>query len=565
MKTTRTTIELLEPRIAPATFTVINLNDAGPGSLRDALDKADMQAGADTIVFRLPAPPANSENMIELTGELVSKGNVTIKGPGAGRLIIDGNDLGRVLRIDDGVATTDSPTTISGLSIVNGQTAGDGGGVLSNESLTLKNVVVSGNFGAIGGGVAVFGDATAGTKASVISSFLAGNRSNDTGGGLAFTEVKAVAISKTTVLGNSAQSAGGIFASTHVAGTGIAITGSVISSNFSAGSAGGLLVADHNPSATSKAVISGTKIIGNHSAGATDGGGGVFIAAGDAVISGSTISNNTALYAGGGLDAKGFTSLTISGSTFSGNETRDDATSTDGGGGLHIQGNNAGAPLPVKISGTRVTDNRSDIYGGGLLALNGITLTISGSTFSGNTADEAGGGLSTRGTGAGGKVDLTVTGSVFADNVASFGGGGIAASALEGVVSISGSKVTGNQSSFGGAGIEARSTVGSVTIKNVVASGNDGSDGGGLLIFNTAEFKVSGGSFTGNAAFEGGGIHILNSTGSILGAKISGNVAIGTGGGVFADAMSAVTLQVAKVIANNAPVAPNVSGSFTFV
>ncbi len=558
-------IELLEPRIAPATFTVINLNDAGAGSLRDALDKADMQPGADTISFRLPPPPANSENIIELTGELVSKGNVTIKGPGAGRLIIDGNDLGRILRIDDGVAATDSPTTISGLSIVNGQTTGDGGGVLSHESLTLKSVVVSGNAGAIGGGVAVFGDATAGTKASVSGSFFTGNQSSDTGGGLALVGLKSIAISKTTALGNSAQSSGGIFARTDVSGTGIVITGSVITANFSAGGAGGLFLADGNPSATSKAVVSGTKITGNHSAGATDGGGGVFVGMGDAVISGSTISNNTAFYAGGGLDAKGFTSLTISGSTFSGNETRDDATSTDGGGGLHIQGNNAGDPLPVKISGTRVIDNRSTIYGGGLLALNGITLTISGSTFSGNTAGEAGGGLSTRGSGAAGKVDLTVIGSVFADNVASFGGGGIAATALEGQVSISASKVIGNRTSFGGAGIEARSMVGSVTIKNVVASGNDGSDGGGLFIFSTADFKVIGGSFTGNAAFEGGGIHIQNSTGSILGAKVSGNAAIAAAGGVFADATSVVTLQVAKVIANSAPVAPNVSGSYTFV
>jgi hypothetical protein len=39
--------ELLEFRIAPATFIVTSLADAGPGSLRDAND----QAGADVIVF----------------------------------------------------------------------------------------------------------------------------------------------------------------------------------------------------------------------------------------------------------------------------------------------------------------------------------------------------------------------------------------------------------------------------------------------------------------------------------------------------------------------------------
>jgi hypothetical protein len=72
--------------------------------------------------------------------------------------------------------------------------------------------------------------------------------------------------------------------------------------------------------------------------------------------------------------------------------------------------------------------------------------------------------------------------------------------------------------------------------------------------------EVSGGFFTAN----GGGIYAVNSTGSILGVRISGNTATGKGGGVF-EFSSTITFEVAKVIANSAPVDPDVSGAFTFI
>ncbi|MEA3186205.1 MAG: hypothetical protein QOD99_35, partial [Chthoniobacter sp.] len=110
MKTITSSIEPLEARIAPATFIVTNLTDADPGSLRDMLAQADTRSGSDTIIFHLPAPPVHSENVIKLTGgELTSLGNVIIKGPGAGKLIIDGQNAHRIFHLDDTAATTDSP------------------------------------------------------------------------------------------------------------------------------------------------------------------------------------------------------------------------------------------------------------------------------------------------------------------------------------------------------------------------------------------------------------------------------------------------------------------------
>lgn len=48
----------LETRVAPAIFTVTTLADSGPGSLRDALAKADTEPGPDKVVFKLPTPVA---------------------------------------------------------------------------------------------------------------------------------------------------------------------------------------------------------------------------------------------------------------------------------------------------------------------------------------------------------------------------------------------------------------------------------------------------------------------------------------------------------------------------
>src|SRR5258707_10549887 len=64
-----------------ATITVTNTNDSGPGSLRQALANAN---NGDTINF------AVTGTISLFSGELVIGKNVTIVGPGANRLAIDG-------------------------------------------------------------------------------------------------------------------------------------------------------------------------------------------------------------------------------------------------------------------------------------------------------------------------------------------------------------------------------------------------------------------------------------------------------------------------------------------
>ena len=110
-----------------ATVTVTNTNDSGPGSLRQAL--ADANDG-DTITF------AVSGTITLTSGGLPVTKNLTISGPGADQLSIDGNQALLVFGI-----FPDKTAAISGLTVRNGQIG------IWNEQATasINNCVISGH------------------------------------------------------------------------------------------------------------------------------------------------------------------------------------------------------------------------------------------------------------------------------------------------------------------------------------------------------------------------------------------------------------------------------------
>ena len=90
-----------------ATITVTNTNDSGPGSLRQALAVAH---DGDSITFAV-------SGVITLTsGGLGVTKNVTISGPGANQLAVDGNQALFVFGV-----FPQRTVSISGLSIRNAQ------------------------------------------------------------------------------------------------------------------------------------------------------------------------------------------------------------------------------------------------------------------------------------------------------------------------------------------------------------------------------------------------------------------------------------------------------------
>ena len=131
-----------------ATITVTYTNDSGGGSLRQAL--ADANDG-DTINFSLITPAT-----ITLTsGELLVNKSVTISGPGADQLSVNGNASSRVFHISPG-----KTVTISDLTITNGYAYQASGGGIYNEyaTLTINNCIISGNSASGGGGIVNYGE-----------------------------------------------------------------------------------------------------------------------------------------------------------------------------------------------------------------------------------------------------------------------------------------------------------------------------------------------------------------------------------------------------------------------
>jgi len=108
-----------------AIITVTNTNDDGPGSLRQALAIAN---NGDRINFAV----TGTITLID-DGLLVNK-NVTVSGPGANQLSIDGSNTSQgVFHV-----VSDEAVTISGLTVTNG-----GIGIANDEAiLTVSNCVV---------------------------------------------------------------------------------------------------------------------------------------------------------------------------------------------------------------------------------------------------------------------------------------------------------------------------------------------------------------------------------------------------------------------------------------
>jgi hypothetical protein len=143
-----------------ADFLVTNTDDGGAGSFRQAVFAANTTPGADTISF------AVTGTITLTTGQVLISEALTINGPGSGLLTISGNNASRVLVAVTPVAmgedicdlaSADFPVAISGLTIANGVrdvANSQGGGLYSEKTLTLTDVVLTNNTAFAGGGMA---------------------------------------------------------------------------------------------------------------------------------------------------------------------------------------------------------------------------------------------------------------------------------------------------------------------------------------------------------------------------------------------------------------------------
>jgi hypothetical protein len=183
---------VLEGRCLPSTVT--NLDDAGAGSLRQAI--ADTKAGG-TVDF----DEGLAGTILLRTGQLAITKDLTIVGPGADVITVSGNHASRVFNI--GATFT---VDISGLTIADGGGVAEGGGIFNAGTLTVTSSTLSGNSASdIGGGILNnFGTLT------VTNSTLSGNSASLSGGGIS-TPGRITHSRNTIIAGNTAANGPDVF------------------------------------------------------------------------------------------------------------------------------------------------------------------------------------------------------------------------------------------------------------------------------------------------------------------------------------------------------------------
>jgi predicted outer membrane repeat protein len=314
---------------APASIIVVtDANDSGPGSLRNALTVAN---DGDTI-----DATGVSGTILLTSGELQITRNVTINGPGAKNLAVNGNAISRVFE------NFASNVTISGFTVTNGlpllPDSNGGGGILNHGGLTLTGSrIISNNaggvppFGSNGGGI----NSNGGGTLTVTNSVISGNNSGGSqgwGGGLLFSGGGTLTVTNSVIINNSSGSGGGIYADGGI----VTVSNSTISGNMGVCNEGGGIATNNAQLTVMNSTISGN--VANN--------GGAFCGAGAH---------------GGGIACFGSGTLTVTNSTISGNLAEAFGSSADGGG----------------------------IFNGGI---NGsATLRVTNSTLSGNSAPTGGG------------------------------------------------------------------------------------------------------------------------------------------------------------------------------
>ena len=163
---------------------------------------------------------------------------------------------------------------------------------------------------------------------------------------------------------------------------------------------------------------------------------------------------------GGGIDNRG--TLTLNSSTVSGNtvsqKTIADTTAVGVGGGISNSGLYNGVNSTLTLTGSSVMGNSAQAYGGGIISTD--NLTLHSSTVSGNTAGTYGGGVASGGL-------MTVTNSTVSGNSASVRGGGVNST---GTLALTNSTISGNASGSVGGGLFNLHT-GAVTLIQSLLSG----------------------------------------------------------------------------------------------
>lgn len=398
------------PAFGNTIWTVLNTNDSGPGSLRQAIASAST---GDVIEFAV-------SGQITVATPLSFGPSVTITGPGATSLSISGGSSVPVFVVNAGASIEMSglsitqgssllggcifnagTLTLDSVTVSNCSSTGNqlGGGIFNSGTLTLNNSNVTGNSAGRdgspgelgqGGGIYSFSGTVTLTNSNVSTNVVFGGGVQTTaagyGGGI-YVNSGTLTLNGSTINNNTGGEGGGIFSSgtvnlnnSFVDGNNVGTDG-LNSAPGVPGFGGGI----YNNSGT--LTLTNSDVSNNRALGENDGdtdlgtsnGGGVYVNSGALVVNGSTINNNFAGQGGGILNLG--TTLTITNSTISGN------SALVGGNGIFTLNNATitGSTISANQSGSSLNAEgvQSENQGGGISS--GGILTITNSTIWGNS------------------------------------------------------------------------------------------------------------------------------------------------------------------------------------
>ena len=489
-----------------------------------------------------------TKNVAEFGGALLNDGVVTISG---GEFTANTAEDGKGGAIyNTGSATVTGAEFAANMAIYGGAVWQD------KKKLTVENAVFAGNSAIYGGAIYANGSgatvisggeftgngayydedydlggmggaiyATAGATVTVTGAVFAGNVAEvnpdnewDGGCGGAVINYGNMTVTGGSFTANGAYYGGGLY---NQAGAGVPMTVTDVDFANNTASWGGGAICN----CWGELVVSGGTFTSNKVTGSSGRDGGAIANWSDAEITGATFTGNTAAK-GGALSNTG-TTLTVTGAIFSGNSADE--------GGAFWNMNEWGDSVAVLVN-CSYTENKAE-QGGAIW--NGEELTVSGGEFSKNAAlDGKGGALYNSGA-------AVVSGANFVENEAVYGGaiwhggetlelvgdtvasnsaiyGGAIYANGSGATVISGGSFTSNTAAYdedydlGGMGGAIYATAGAtVTVTGAVFAGNvaevnpdnewDGGCGGAVI--NYGNMTVTGGSFTANGAYYGGGLY----------------------------------------------------------
>ncbi|MEI7908792.1 MAG: choice-of-anchor Q domain-containing protein [Verrucomicrobiota bacterium] len=227
--------------IAQNGFVVVNTNDAGAGSLRQAILNANALPGTDTITFGgTTFTDASVPDVITLTsGELTITSPLNIMGPGANALHISANHSSRVLNLVAG----SYGVRLDGLTLRDGAVSDQSGaGIQSSTSgsLTITRCVIRDNQLTNTGGTVEQGAGIYQAAGQLIirDSALSGNAAvNGWGGAVSVDKAASLQLVNSTVSGNQANQGAGIWINP---GSLVSIIQSTLSANAATTNGGGI-------------------------------------------------------------------------------------------------------------------------------------------------------------------------------------------------------------------------------------------------------------------------------------------------------------------------------------